>query len=524
MSNPIEYSRLIMKRTQVSGATPSINTGDTIDNTWTDSDILTGELFYNIPDQKLYTRSGEDIVLLSQGTTGSTTTQTLSETLIAGNTTGNNWIVPNNNYGLQSTTLGITKQIQFSNNGFIMSSDDSVDKSSIYVDFNDIDITTTSRVTVSGTSSFEGIKYADDYSANFTNRSLVDKEYVDNAISTGSTPSLNEVLSVGNTTSGLNIVLGTDKIIDGVGELFSIYKSEGQWNIEANTTDREGRFILRDGVADTQIYNRTYTGVDTFTQGRLLLDSGQLQLAASSVVSGVDGPDAVLGLVGTDYPMIDISTTDVDGNLANIHLEGNLIQVSGFDNIGSGFRGIEYNDDYSANYTNRSLVDKEYVDGSTLPLSGSLDVNVSPTASTTNFAGYYAIGKSIANNKELDFLHYIPKRSSLSVPLGILPGSFVLATVPLNDSSSDFFEFRYNARKTTSPYGREVGTITAFYDVLTATVVFSRTGPVAIGDVSGLDFNVILTGATLQLTVELTGSSDWEFYTHTTTYASGFVE
>lgn len=66
MADKREYSRIIVKRTNSPGATPSVPTYSTIEN-FISTDIFEGELFYNIPDKKLYTRSDDEIVLLTQG-------------------------------------------------------------------------------------------------------------------------------------------------------------------------------------------------------------------------------------------------------------------------------------------------------------------------------------------------------------------------------------------------------------------------------------------------------------------------
>lgn len=65
MADKREYSRIIVKRTSVAGATPSAPTASNIED-FTPTDIFEGELFFNIPDKKLYSRSGGDIVLLNQ--------------------------------------------------------------------------------------------------------------------------------------------------------------------------------------------------------------------------------------------------------------------------------------------------------------------------------------------------------------------------------------------------------------------------------------------------------------------------
>ena len=185
-----------------------------------------------------------------------------------------------------------------------------------------------------------------------------------------------------------------------------------------------------------------------------------------------------------------------------------------------GFAGMKYNADYSANYTNRSLVDKEYVTNNTLskPTSPTIGPNVAPTASTSNFDGYAILGKSSIDTKEFDFGSYMPKRSFRGITTN---GTYVLATVPIPDAAVDFFEFKYTARN--GAYGREVGTIVAFYDATTDSVNFSRTGPVSIGDVSGFDLDVVRNGATLELTTTITDWT-WSFCVHTMMYLSGYTE
>lgn len=67
MSLRIQNSRQLLKRTTVSGATPTVNTGSTqhTDGTWTVDEIYAGELYWNMQDKYLYL-GWEDI----SGTTG----------------------------------------------------------------------------------------------------------------------------------------------------------------------------------------------------------------------------------------------------------------------------------------------------------------------------------------------------------------------------------------------------------------------------------------------------------------------
>ena len=71
MANNIEYSRLITKRSTVPGQAPTVPISQSIDiNDFISTDIFEGELFLNIPDQILYTRSGSTIIQI--GGAGST--------------------------------------------------------------------------------------------------------------------------------------------------------------------------------------------------------------------------------------------------------------------------------------------------------------------------------------------------------------------------------------------------------------------------------------------------------------------
>jgi len=82
-----QFSRILLKRTTTPLETPTVPAVDDI-NTFITTDIFEGELYYNIPDGILYTRSGVSIVQL----TGLACCN-LSDTLSAGNNTSGNNIV-----------------------------------------------------------------------------------------------------------------------------------------------------------------------------------------------------------------------------------------------------------------------------------------------------------------------------------------------------------------------------------------------------------------------------------------------
>jgi hypothetical protein len=92
----------------------------------------------------------------------------------------------------------------------------------------------------------KGLIYNDDYSANFTSRSLVDKSYVDSQV--GSNDELSEVLTTGNTTGGTNIVTSSDDAIaaaSGGGYL------DLRANAGAGATDNRV-FLVNDGGSFTK--------------------------------------------------------------------------------------------------------------------------------------------------------------------------------------------------------------------------------------------------------------------------------
>jgi hypothetical protein len=72
MSANYQYSRLLLKRSTETGATPTINTGSTdhTDNTWTPYDIYPGEMYLNIADDRLWvgTLNGVKEIAVTGGT------------------------------------------------------------------------------------------------------------------------------------------------------------------------------------------------------------------------------------------------------------------------------------------------------------------------------------------------------------------------------------------------------------------------------------------------------------------------
>jgi len=95
MSDKIEYSRIILKRTTDPGITPTIPTGTTL-NTFIPTDLFVGELFLNAVDDKMWVRTDNGIVEISiSGSTGST--PTLAQVLNSGNVSFNDIVITSGN-------------------------------------------------------------------------------------------------------------------------------------------------------------------------------------------------------------------------------------------------------------------------------------------------------------------------------------------------------------------------------------------------------------------------------------------
>ena len=174
----------------------------------------------------------------------------------------------------------------------------------------------TNSMDVAGPPSFGGIKYQRDYSGEYSERSLVDRAYVDNAIggggSGGSYTFGNGLTNSGTGNVGLGGSLSAYTLLDFNGHGMEI---KGFGDILCSLTDAD----------DTHIFHL-----------RVAPDNDGLSF----------GTTLVGGTASDPYFNFNIN------NQAIAVIEGN-------DAI---FSGLLYKNDYSANYTERSLVDKAYVD------------------------------------------------------------------------------------------------------------------------------------------------------------------
>lgn len=93
---PEEFVRIIVKNSTTAGEIPTIPVDETDLDSFLDTDIFEGELFYNIPDEILYTRSGSNIVTLNteyEPTVTTTSTDFIADTYDIYEVTGTSSVV-----------------------------------------------------------------------------------------------------------------------------------------------------------------------------------------------------------------------------------------------------------------------------------------------------------------------------------------------------------------------------------------------------------------------------------------------
>lgn len=307
-----------------------------------------------------------------------------------------------------------------------------------------------------GGSSSAGIQYAADYSATYTTRSLVDKQYVDTeitnnklTIAAGST----DYLSINSDELSIKTLAVTDVITDN-----NSGTNFGDWYTNNYTTlnSTEGPIEEGDVLILTNINSSTEVWMNNGGTSGTTLDFTQIQTAAvsdsyiRSLISANNGvtytpASGLIELGGSltknttisgdsnSFELSGVSTTTISGVSTNISgitslnindgsSSGLSIDLDSLDIVTSGKElilnngehvlslnpttneavftdsvgiGLQYAADYSANYTNRTLVDKEYVDSE---ITNNVST-VSVTNGLTEFsAGTYGIGGDLTQN------------------------------------------------------------------------------------------------------------------------------
>jgi len=294
--------------------------------------------------------------------------------------------------------------------------------------------------------SFAGLKYNADYSANYTTRSLVDKAYVDAAVTA----------SNGLTKTGANITLGGQLtshalIVNGGSAWFGVRNpsnlplisttstsaslgnaSSGNIAITYSTAgtnlqisdlrttktgvqysgdysaDFTSRSLIDKGFGDTNYWKvtdiTTLSGSTVIDLGHLTGTSVQFRagdtITNRNVLSIFDDPGGV--------PDISISSTTTTSNSSRFNATEGKVRLEGFNSTDGQFAlvmdgpsniaefidqrttplGLQYNGDYSANFTDRSLVDKGYVDSVFTGTSGTYTPTITGVANVDATTAY----------------------------------------------------------------------------------------------------------------------------------------
>ena len=351
------------------------------------------------------------------------TTETLSDVLINGNETGNNWIdVSSPNYGIRS--ISQQDELRFASDRVLVGSSSGSSSSSISLFKNGtVEIVATNGVdgcefTISdnGTTyldglSGEGIKYAADYSANFVNRSLVDKEYVDTAISAATpTLTLEDVLGNGNITNGNDILITSGDTIQfnqfNITEGYDNDLVQKRLDIVTSGNNPTNRISVYEGyggirfISDddddvrysSYVINPYANGFETHDEdwdnsGKYLSSTFQNQPGSFTYTSSNNTDNKFVNIQANVQETNWFIRQEVSDNAGTFTFLNHTMEKIEVGSTSGLFSGLTYDSDYSSNYTNRSLVDKEYVDNSTsLTLE---DVLVNGNIAGTNDIVFY---------------------------------------------------------------------------------------------------------------------------------------
>ena len=230
---------------------------------------------------------------------GFVTGNTLEQVLVNGNDTGTNWIETENNYGIRGNYygLGFSDNITFNTGNVRINSSDFTYGSYIETAPDIITIFSDSEFLVTGGGLYEGIKYTADYSSNFVNRSLVDKEYVDREISgntywTSGSSGNYSIKVINDTTTDAT---GNYAVAEGFNTLASgeSSHSEGENTIAIGNygSHAEGYFTTASGDSShTEGYYATAIGDASHAEGGHPLngDKGGTSIGVGSHAEGVN--------------------------------------------------------------------------------------------------------------------------------------------------------------------------------------------------------------------------------------------
>jgi len=249
-----------------------------------------------------------------------------------------------------------------------------------------------------------GVQYDSDYSSNFTNRSLVDKEYVTGLTSTivvdvdADLAYLSGVTdqNTSDISSNNDDIVYLSGVTDGQAADISFLSGASDQNTTDITTitglaitgatnglTKSGQNVVLGGTVSSSINLNSSTGAQVLNIG------GTTEFAAISMTTDsyvATTPTGVNQKSNVDFvaSSLDIEHSDASANLARIRLDDTAIVIT--NNISTD--GVLYAADYSAGFTARSLVDKGYVTGLTSAIeSTGNDTEIIFNTGGTSLAG-----------------------------------------------------------------------------------------------------------------------------------------
>jgi uncharacterized delta-60 repeat protein len=172
------------------------------------------------------------------------------------------------------------------------------------------------------------IEYGDNYSSLYTDRSLVDKEYVDDVITSSIT------VNNGLTKLGNNIVLGGN--LTGA---TTINLSDNGFRLQSDNTNIYG-------LADFGL-NSTYS-------------NSKFGICSRDAIGSQWGLSGNSSSISTYHCTNNSNGSCISVNNTGIEISNKV--SSAVKSVNLGVSGLTYGANYHSNYSNRSLVDKEYVD------------------------------------------------------------------------------------------------------------------------------------------------------------------
>jgi hypothetical protein len=211
------------------------------------------------------------------------------------------------------------------------------------------------------TGSPQGLVYNADYSANYTNRSLTDKEYVDNVasglLSDGSGTTVNSgAVDLGGTLTSPVEIVGS--------EIMS-------FGLSGNRID--GFFVYTDGGINLIAEQGASVSIQ-------VNDSNQ---NIGIVNNGANG-EIVIESGGSGGAIFIDSSSNFEATCLNQTIQLSASGMSITDNANN--KGLVYVADYSSNFTDRSLIDKAYVD-TLVGVGFTFENGITESANTVKLGG-----------------------------------------------------------------------------------------------------------------------------------------